>query len=238
MGENSEIEWTDHTFNPWIGCTNISPGCEHCYAEAIALRFGHAQWGNHPRNRTSEGTWRKPYQWSAKGKEFKSTHGRRQRVFCASMADVFDNQAPREWRHDLFALIRDCRRLDWLLLTKRPQNIRKMLPADWGDGYRNVWLGVTGENQEWFDRRWSILQRIPAAVRFISTSRQLVRCGCRDTALCRTGSYRAAKADPERGHWTRSGCATSLQTVAGEGSPPSTSSGGPIRATHWLLSKA
>lgn len=168
MGENSEIEWTDHTFNPWIGCTNISPGCEHCYAEAIALRFGHAQWGNHPRNRTSEGTWRKPYQWSAKGKEFKSTHGRRQRVFCASMADVFDNQAPREWRHDLFALIRDCRRLDWLLLTKRPQNIRKMLPADWGDGYRNVWLGVTGENQEWFDRRWSILQRIPAAVRFIS----------------------------------------------------------------------
>jgi protein gp37 len=145
-----------------------SPGCDHCYAEAIALRFGHAQWGNHPRNRTSEANWRKPYQWNAKGKEFKNKHGRRQRVFCASMADVFDNQVSKEWRHDLFELIRDCKRLDWLLLTKRPQNIRRMLPSDWGDGYRNVWLGVTGENQEWFDQRWSILQRLPAVVRFIS----------------------------------------------------------------------
>ncbi len=168
MGENSGIEWTDHTFNPWIGCTNISPGCDHCYAEAIALRFGHAQWGNHPRNRTSEANWRKPYQWNAKRREFKIRHGRRQRVFCASMADVFDNQVSNEWRRDLFELIRACKGLEWLLLTKRPQNIRKMLPPDWKDGYRNVWLGVTGENQEWFDHRWSILQRIPAVVRFIS----------------------------------------------------------------------
>jgi protein gp37 len=84
------------------------------------------------------------------------------------MADVFDNQVSKEWRRDLFELIRDCKRLDWLLLTKRPQNIRRMLPPDWKDGYRNVWLGVTGENQEWFDRRWRILQRLPAVVRFIS----------------------------------------------------------------------
>lgn len=68
----------------------------------------------------------------------------------------------------MFALIRECRRLDWLLLTKRPQNISKMLPSDWGDGYRNVWLGVTAEDQEWFDRRWPVLQRIPAVVKFIS----------------------------------------------------------------------
>ena len=68
-------------------------------------------------------------------------------MFCASLADVFDNQAPSEWRNDLFALIRECRRLNWLMLTKRPQNIDKMLPADWGDGYRNVWLGVTPKSR-------------------------------------------------------------------------------------------
>jgi protein gp37 len=81
------------------------------------------------------------------------------RVFCASLADVFDNQVPPQWRQDLFALIRERRRLDWLMLTKRPQNILKMLPADWGDGYR---LGITAENQEWFDQRWKHLQNIPA----------------------------------------------------------------------------
>jgi protein gp37 len=107
--------------------------------------------------------------WSHYGWKNQSRRlGYRQRAFCASMADVFDNQVPEEWRQDLLELIRDCKRLDWLLLTKRPQNILKMLPVDWGDGYRNVWLGLTGENQEWFDRRWSILQRIPAAVPFIS----------------------------------------------------------------------
>ncbi len=81
---------------------------------------------------------------------------------------MFDNQVPPEWREDLFALIRECRRLDWLLLTKRPQNIQKMLPLDWSEGYRNVWLGVTAENQEWFDRRWKHLQDIPATIKFIS----------------------------------------------------------------------
>ena len=99
---------------------------------------------------------------------FRKEHGHRPRVFCASLADVFDNKVPPSWRADLFALIRECRRLDWLLLTKRPQNILKMLPADWGDGYRNVWLGMTAENQLYFDQRWRILQRIPAAVKFIS----------------------------------------------------------------------
>ena len=73
--------------------------------------------------------------------DFQRAHGRRQRVFCASLADVFDNQVDPQWRADLFALIRECDQLDWQLLTKRPQNIRKMLPADWGKGYANVWLG-------------------------------------------------------------------------------------------------
>jgi protein gp37 len=168
MGEYSEIEWTDHTFNPWMGCTNVSPGCDHCYAESLARRYGHAQWGNHPRKRTSEANWKKPLSWNAKAEEFKGAHGRRQRVFCASMADVFDNQVPEVWRQELFALIGTCRQLDWLLLTKRPQNVQKMLPSDWGDGYRNVWLGVTAEDQLRFDQRWKYLQRIPAVIKFIS----------------------------------------------------------------------
>lgn len=168
MGKNSKIEWTDHTFNPWIGCTNVSPGCDHCYAEAMAKRWGLAKWGNHPRRRTSPQNWKQPLKWNADAKLFKREYGHQPRVFCASLADVFDNQAPSEWREDLFALIRECQRLDWLLLTKRPQNIRRMLPNDWGDGYQNVWLGITAEDQIRFDQRWPHLQAIPAVIRFVS----------------------------------------------------------------------
>jgi hypothetical protein len=102
-------------------------------------RYGKVEWGPHgERKRTSEANWKKPLKWNVEARAFKRERARRLRVFCASLADVFDNKAPSEWREDLFALIRECRRLDWLLLTKRPQNIQKMLPADWGDGYRNV----------------------------------------------------------------------------------------------------
>jgi protein gp37 len=169
--ENSKIEWTDHTFNPWMGCQNVSPGCDHCYAEAkMDHQYRKVQWGPHgERNRTSEAYWKNPVKWNATARAFRREHGHRPRVFCASLADVFDNQVSPEWRRDLFALIRECRRLDWLMLTKRPQNIRKMLPPDWGDGYRNVWLGVTGENQTYFDQRWKHLQDIPAVVKFISS---------------------------------------------------------------------
>jgi protein gp37 len=168
--ENSKIEWTDHTFNPWIGCQHVSPGCDHCYAEAMMdHQYGKVKWGPHgERKRTSEANWRKPVKWNATARAFKREHTHRPRVFCASLADVFDNRVPLEWRRDLFALIRECKRLDWLMLTKRPQNIEKMLPADWGDGYRNVWLGVTAENQTYFDQRWKHLQNIPAVIKFIS----------------------------------------------------------------------
>ena len=171
MGEKSKIEWCDNTFNPWIGCQKVSPGCDNCYAEAqnAFRKWNGGTWGPHaPRKRTSDGNWKNPIKWNAKARAFKREHGRRQRVFCASLADVFDNQVEPSWREDLFALIRECRRLDWLLLTKRPQNILKMLPSDWGDGYPNVWLGVTAESQMYFDQRWSLLSKIPAAVKFIS----------------------------------------------------------------------
>ena len=168
--ENSKIEWTDHTFNPWIGCQKVSPGCDHCYAEMLMdKRYGKVEWGPRgERVRTSQANWRNPFRWNSSALSFLEERGRRPRVFCASLADIFDNRADRAWRQDLFEVIRECPNLDWLLLTKRPENIRKMLPSDWGDGYPNVWVGVTAEDQHWFDRRWRLLSEIPAVVRFIS----------------------------------------------------------------------
>jgi protein gp37 len=109
-----------------------------------------------------------PQKWNAAAVDFQRKHGRRQRVFCASLADVFDNQVDPAWRTDLFDLIRACDQLDWQLLTKRPQNIRKMLPADWGQGYSNVWLGTTAEDAEAYQQRGRHLLAIPAAVHFVS----------------------------------------------------------------------
>ena len=164
MAQNSKIEWTDHTFNPWIGCQKVSPGCDHCYAETMMdHRYHKVQWGPHgQRVRTSEANWRGPLKWA------KAEGDIRQRVFCASLADVFDKQAPQGARKDLFLLIHKTPQLDWMLLTKRPENIARMLPADWGNGWPNVWLGTTCEDQQHFDRRWPILRDVPAAVRFIS----------------------------------------------------------------------
>lgn len=163
MGEFSKIEWTTHTFNPWLGCQKISAGCDNCYAEALMdHRLGRVEWGPHgERRRTSEANWRKPRQWA------KAAKGTRPRVFCASLADVFDNQVPPQWRADLWHLIEGTPELDWLLLTKRPENMAKMLP--WKKPpRRNVWLGVTAEDQAAYERRWPILEATPARVRFVS----------------------------------------------------------------------
>jgi protein gp37 len=126
MAEQTGISWCEATFNSWIGCTKVSVGacgaCEHCYAEAEAKRRGWAQWGNHPRHRTSEAYWRQPLTWNRKA----AAAGRPFFVFCCSLADVFDNQVPPEWRRDLFDLIEATPHLTWLLLTKRPQNIVKL----------------------------------------------------------------------------------------------------------------
>lgn len=168
MAINSKIEWTDHTFNPWLGCTKITPGCDNCYAEGWSKRSGLVRWGKHPRRRTSDGYWRSPLKWNSSASAFEALEGRRQRVFCASLADVFDNKADQSWRSDLFDLIRRCDQLDWLLLTKRPQNIHKMLPKDWGAGYPNVWLGMTAEDQARYDQRWPLLSAVPATVKFVS----------------------------------------------------------------------
>ncbi len=164
MGFETSIEWADHSFNPWIGCTRISPGCDHCYAETRAKRFGEAHLWQGERRLTSDSTWRQPMLWQAAAVKA----GRRERVFCASLADVFDNQVPEAWRAKLWTLIRFCSQLDWLLLTKRPQNIAAMLPDDWGDGWANVWLGTTVENQQQANLRIPNLLATPAAKHFLS----------------------------------------------------------------------
>jgi len=168
MAEETGIEWTDSTFNPWWGCTKISPACDHCYAADLDNRTGGDHWGNVPRRRTSEKNWNEPRRWQRKAAEFAAKHGRRRRVFCASMADVFDNQVPSEWRDDLWALIRDCPDMDWLLLTKRPQNIGKMLPAFWDQVKGHVWLGTTVEDQQRADLNIPHLLKYDSAVRFVS----------------------------------------------------------------------
>lgn len=168
MAETTGIEWTDSTFNPWWGCTKISPACDHCYAADLDKRTGGNHWGNVPRRRTSEKNWNEPRRWQKAAPAFFAEHGRKRRVFCASMADVFDNQVDAAWRADLWALIRDCPDLDWLLLTKRPQNIQKMLPAFWDDIRASVWLGTTIEDQERADQNLPHLLKHNSAVRFVS----------------------------------------------------------------------
>jgi protein gp37 len=163
MGENSTIEWTHHTFNPWTGCTKVSPACDHCYAEAWAKRSGLVTWGKGQlRRRTTEANWRKPLAWDRVARR----EGRRQRVFCASLADVFDTEVPTEWRADLFRLIEATANLDWLLLTKRPKVARDFLTPRLVSP--NVWLGVTVENQKMAELRVPLLLDTPAAVRFLS----------------------------------------------------------------------
>lgn len=172
MADQTAIEWCDKTFNPWTGCTKVSPACDHCYAEGWAKRSGHVEWGPQgSRRRTSPAYWNGPEKWNTEARD----KGIRYRVFCASLADVFDNHGSitSGWRGDLWHLIARTPHLDWLLLTKRPQNIAKMLPDGygapaWGNGWDNVWLGTTVENQTEADRRIPHLLRVPAKVRFLS----------------------------------------------------------------------
>lgn len=202
MSENTKIEWTDHSFNPWEGCQKVGPGCDNCYAETRNARFAGGEainWGpDAPRRRTAPSTWAKPKAWNAAHEKFFAEHGRRQRVFCASLADVFDNAVDPQWRADLFALIAQTPNLDWLLLTKRIGNVHKLLDEailhiesrpDWkSEGPHkleaarnlmanwvqlkkpphNVWLGATIVNQEEADRDIPKLLAVPARVRFLS----------------------------------------------------------------------
>jgi protein gp37 len=216
MGENSHISWTDHTFNPWMGCTKVSPGCKFCYAERdMDHRYHKVKWGPQGfRLRTSDSNWRKPKKWNkdtwyqcldcgwrgshkdtmphaewqreicpnCKGFNTELT---RQRVFCASLADVFEYKedqahSMRAWRDELFTLIKDTPNLDWLILTKRPENVMPFrddlcypetgcpIFNDDDPMPDNVWIGTSVEDQKTADERIPHLLKIPAKVRFLS----------------------------------------------------------------------
>ncbi len=172
MAENSKIEWCDHTFNPWIGCTKVGPPCDNCYAEGLSKRYGWATWGPHgERKRTSAENWKNPLKWDRAAK----ASGTRARVFCASLADWLDNQVSDNWRDDLGGVIDETPHLDWLLLTKRIENFGKHAPWHDDDIPPNVWLGITCGDQAEYDRDWPKLARLDARVRFISHEPSLGR---------------------------------------------------------------
>jgi protein gp37 len=165
MAQNSSIEWTDHTFNPWWGCSKVSPACLHCYAETWAKRVGQKVWGvRSPRRLFGTAHWEEPVRWDA---EAEAT-GIRRRVFCASMADVFESRSElTDEREKLWTLVGATPSLDWLLLTKRPQNILRFAP--WSNEWpKNVWVGTTVENQHWAEIRLPQLLAVPAERRFLS----------------------------------------------------------------------
>lgn len=197
MSENTKIEWCDHTFNPWEGCQKVGPGCDNCYAETRNARFAGGvaiNWGpSAPRRRTSASNWAKPKAWNAAHAEFFAQHGRRQRVFCASLGDWADNAVPIEWLVDMLEMVRLTPNLDWLLLTKRIGIVSQRLQqahafilgnwpsidaqplsqwlTNWLEGDcppANVWLGTTITSQPEADRDITKLLAVPAAKRFLS----------------------------------------------------------------------
>ena len=205
MGKNSKIEWTHHTFNPWWGCVKVSEACKFCYAESWARRVGKNVWGAAADRRFfGEAHWTEPLKWDREA----AGEGVRRRVFCASMADVFERRAELNiWRAKLWDLIEATPNLDWLLLTKRPQSVSAMTP--WGENWPlNVWLGTTVENQRRANERLSILAEIPARVRFISAEPLLgpldLRPWMKGTiGWVITGGESGAKARPSSPAWFR-----------------------------------
>lgn len=188
MAENSKIGWTDHTMNFWQGCNKVSEECRFCYIGPTMKRAGREPFKGPVRTVD----WSKPAKWERQANKA----GRRFRVFTCSLSDFFHKGADR-WRPKAWEVIKSCPHLDWLVLTKRPQAIRQRLPADWGDGYPNVWLGVTCGARK--SLKWiPLIQKIPAAVRFVSAEPLLERMDFRpylDGSIhwIITGCERAAK---------------------------------------------
>jgi len=174
MGKDTKIEWTHHTLNFWWGCVKVSPGCDNCYAETLAKRFGHDIWGTGKPRLIIKSAWNKALAWNEEAKR----DGVRRRVFCQSMSDFFElfnyNRHGDELNalrsRVLYDLIPATPNLDWLLLTKRIGNVRKMVPFRWDIDFfpRNVWLGISVVNQEEADRDIPKLLHLPVSRRFLS----------------------------------------------------------------------
>lgn len=214
MAQNSKIEWTHHTFNPWWGCVKVSEACRNCYAEAFAKRVGKAVWGVKSRRRFFDAEhWAAPLKWNAK-----VAAGASERVFCASMADVFERLAAvhpdadnmSRARAQLWQLVLATPSLDWLLLTKRPENVCGAVPGSWLKAWpQNVWIGTTVEDQETADIRLPHLLTVPSRIRFVSCepliapltlAPQLGRTGVNWVIA---GGESGAKARPTQTSWVR-----------------------------------
>jgi protein gp37 len=233
MADTTAIEWTEHTFNPWWGCARVSPACKNCYADGLARRYGHELWRRKgPRRMLSDANWAKPLKWNRDAERA----GVPAMVFCASMADVFeDHPQVVEPRKRLWDLIDRTPWLRWQLLTKRPENIADMAP--WGVWWpEHVWIGTSVEDQRRANERIPILTQVPAAVLFLSCEPllgpvDLNRWLCPKVAVCTcarpdVGGYSAHEPycgdEPSEINWVISG---------GESGPKA-------RATHpdWLRS--
>jgi protein gp37 len=160
--ENSKINWTDHTWNPWVGCRHVSAECDNCYADFLVSKRMGRDFGTVQRTKT----WRDPCKWNKRAAELQTQLGRRVRVFCASLTDFFLQDAD-QWREEAWQVIRQCSNLDFLILTKRPRLILPRLPKNWGTGYPNVWMGTTCGVRSSYSRV-DDLRAVPAVVRFIS----------------------------------------------------------------------
>lgn len=161
--KDSQISWTNNTFNPWIGCTKVSRGCVNCYAEfQEAIRYKRVGWGKgKTRVKTSMKQWKEVEKWNEEAQK----NGKRTKVFCASLADVFDREVIDQWRDEVFELIGKTPYLDWLLLTKRPDKaVEYAAKIIWP---ANAWIGTSIEDQDVIERA-ELIKQIPAAVRFLS----------------------------------------------------------------------
>ena len=252
MSANTKIEWCDHTFNPWIGCTKVSPGCANCYAERdFSLRRKVVGWGKgEPRKRTAPANWNLPKKWNdtaicdecGNTQSICATAGnlglckqchrdtmRNPRVFCGSLCDWLDDEAPIEWLCDLLALIQATPNLDWLLLTKRPGSFGRRIElascqvdrneenaeryllnpaaymASWlvGNAPKNIWIGTSVEDQQRADERIPELVKIPAKIRFLSCEPLL---GEVEIKFTKEGSVTRGATDPLTGYTTGDGC--------------------------------
>lgn len=164
MGKDTGISWTDHTFNPWWGCTKVSAGCDNCYAETWDARTGGSHWGKGaPRRTFGDKHWNEPLAWNKAAEKA----GKPAMVFCASMADIMDDEAPEGQLERLWALIDSTPHLIWQLLTKRPQRYERKLPPG-HFRFNNVWLGTTTEDQANYDLRWPIVHRVAVSYSLVA----------------------------------------------------------------------
>lgn len=174
MGKDTRISWAHDTFSPWWGCVEVpgSGACGKCYAREFSKRLGFDLWGkDKPRKMQSEHYWNEPIRWNRLAQKT----GERRRVFCGSMCDVFEDHpdlvVPRARLWDVIAATPN---LDWLLLTKRPENMIQMTPESWRSGWpSNVWAGTTVETQSWLEHRMLHLADVPSRVLWLSVEPML-----------------------------------------------------------------